>query len=446
MGHQDPRSGSSQGPRAADVSEELAGTTPPPIDLATVRAHKDLRDMLAKGDKGAILKTISNLITILRYDPNLTNLLSYNDFTYEALINRSPPSPDATAPPLAGPYPRTWTSADISLIHAYIQKTWTAHASQQGIESAMGAEAMLRSFHPVRNWLENIHWDGSPRLNKWLHFAFGANDTDYHTEVGSKFLIAAVRRVRHPGCKFDYMPVLEGPQGIGKSTAAATLFGADWFSDSIPHDLSNKDSAMALLGIWCLEMAEIEQLIRGEVETIKGFLSRRIDRYRPPFGRGFVSRPRQGILIGTTNNAEYLRDSTGNRRFWPITCKFADIEWISANRDQLWAEAVGREAAGEDIWITDQDVQKAAAEAQADRMIEDVWATSIERFLDQRMDASVTVPELLSGPLSIPVKDQDRAAQMRVGSILRSLKMVRIVEWKNGKTTRTWQKPRDLTT
>lgn len=429
------------------MSGQPAGPTPPTVDLATVRAMKVLRDNLAKSDKGKILPTVANLIAILRHDPSLENMLLYNDFSFDLLIGHPPPLPDDQAPSLPGPYPRNWTSADTSLIHAYVQRVWTPAAKQDGIKSAMGAVAMMRSIHPVREWLDTLRWDGKPRLDTWLVSAFGAADTPYHAEVGAKFLIAAVRRVRHPGCKFDFMPVFEGAQGIGKSTALAALFGEQWFSDSIPHDLNNKDAPMALLGVWCLEMAEIEQLIRGEIETIKAFLSRQTDKYRPPYGAGVVSRPRHGVLAGTTNATEYLRDSTGNRRFWPIPCEFADPEWLRSNRAQIWAEAAAREASNEVIWLANDETQADAREHQSRRMLEDVWQVRIEEYIASRppslpnLPTSITVPDILSGPLQIPTKDQDKRSQMRVASILRQLRWERRLQRDGDTVGRKWFPP-----
>ena len=196
-----------------------------------------------------------------------------------------------------------------------------------------------------------LQWDGKPRIDHWLVNTFDCDNTDYHRAVSAKFLIASVRRVMHPGCKFDHMMILEGFQGLGKSTVLRKLFGDDNFTDQIPDDLKSKDASMSLMGVWCLEFSEIDHLIRSEVEVIKAFLSRQIERFRPPYGRGFIDRPRQIVMVGTTNLDDYLKDSTGNRRFWPVSCKTASVEFIEANRDQLWAEAVYREKIKETIWL-----------------------------------------------------------------------------------------------
>jgi putative DNA primase/helicase len=420
------------------VSEKPADPTSV-VDLARVRGQNKVWDALAKTDNGAPLPTLANILIILRHDPVLTGIVTLNEFTHDTAIVRAPPPPDSDAPPLPGPYPRQWTAADESLILAYIQRRWIARASDKALQQAMAAEAAMRGFHPVRDWLDTLKWDGHKRLDTWLISTFGCEDTQYHRDVGAKFLIAAVRRVRQPGCKFDFMPIFEGDQGIGKSTAIKTLFGAEWFSDSISRDLGHKDAAIGLLGVWCVEMAEIDTLIRSEVETIKAFLSRSVDKYRDHYGRRDVTRPRHGVTCGTTNDNNYLRDSTGNRRFWPIMCVKADVAWVAAQRDQLWAEANAAEQAGDPIWLEEPEVQKVATQQQADRVWEDTWHERIVGFVGSRV--STTTTEILEDCLHVALKDQDRALQMRVATILRMLgfkgKVVRDGESVSRKWVRT---------
>lgn len=408
------------------------------ISLPDVAATRSLRESLAQSDKGVPLPTVANLIAILRHDPLLKGLLAYNEFTGEYLINAPAPAPDDDASYDTGSYPRPWTDTDAILLQAYIQRMWAPRVSRETVFDAMTVVAGMQGFHPVRQWLDGLVWDGVQRLESWLSVAFGADASPYHTDVGVKLLVAAVRRVRRPGCKFDHMLVLEGEQGIGKSTAIAKLFGVDWFSDNVPHDLASKDAALALAGMWCLEMAEIDQLIRSEVETIKGFLSRAVDRFRPPYGRAVVVRPRQCVIVGTTNNAEYLRDSTGNRRFWPVACRYSDTAWIEANREQLWAEAAALEAAGEPIWLTDAESQATSAEMQAGRLIEDAWEERIREWLSGRVE--VTVAKVLTDCLDLSARDQNKSGQMRVGAILRGLGWERRLLKREQVVTRVWVK------
>lgn len=398
--------------------------------------------LLARTDSGAYLPSLSNALVILSHDPVLAGMLRTDAFRGQPVITRAAPPAYDGAPTLPGPYPRAWQGEDVALIQAHLQRVWSPKFSRMVVEEAMVAEACLRPYHPVVDWLHGLRWDGKPRINTWLRRAFGAPDTPYAEAVGSKFLIAAVRRVRHPGVKFDHLPVLEGGQGIGKSRSLKRLFGEDWFSDSMPQDIAGRDAAMALLGVWCLEFAEIEHLIRAEVETIKAFLSRSTDRYRPPYGKNYVERPRQGVLIGTTNSEDYLRDASGNRRIWPVRCTHADENWIGENRDQLWAEAAAREASGEDIWLSDADVSAEAKLAQRERMAEDVWTERVRGFTSAR--TRLRIAEVLSECLNIPTERQDRRSEMRVANILRADGWRVKNEWVDGKTTRLWRPSDEL--
>lgn len=409
-----------------------------PIYLDDVRRHQQLADSLATGKDGIPLNTVSNILAILRHDPELSSLVTLNEFTYDTSILRPPPLPDDGARPMPGPYPRQWTEADEALILAYIQRNWTSRATDSSLRAAMSAEAAMRGYHPVRDWLATLQWDGIHRLDSWMTMAFGADDTQYIRDVGTKFLIAACRRVRHPGCKFDFMLILEGPQGIGKSSALKTLYGDQWFSDSIMHDLAHKDAAVSLIGVWCLEMAEIAQFIRNDTETIKAFLARSTDKYRPSYGRTDVIRPRHGVLVGTTNKSDYLRDETGNRRFWPVVCRDIDLPWIATNRDQLWAEAAARETTDEPIWLEDTQTQFEAVEIQQSRLAVDTWHERIEGYVSHR--ASVSTPELLETCVGLHPKDHNRSAEMRAASVLTTLGWARVVRWEGGKSVRRWER------
>jgi putative DNA primase/helicase len=415
----------------------------PVIDLAEARDAEEKRGVLKgidaqlqKNKDGLVLGTISNLILIIGQDPVLAGLCGFDDFECAAVLHSSPPPVLDGTEPIPGPYPRPWIGSDVSHILSYIQRVWTRLAKIGEVEHAMGAVAAVRRFHPVRDWLATLAWDGVPRVDTWLVHAFGAVETSYTAAVGSKILIAALRRVRRPGCKFDHMMILEGPQGIGKSKAISALFSEIWTTDSLLAELNSRDGALGLLGIWLIEFAEIEQIIRTEVEVIKGFLSRSVDRYRSPYGRGFLKHPRQCVFIGTTNDDDYLRDSTGNRRFWPIRCQFADVEWVMANRDQLWAEAAAREAAGEDHWLSDPETNTTATKVQAARVQEDVWADRVLNMLGLR--TAITIPEVLSDILAIPVERQGKREQMRVAAILRTAGWKRETKWDGGKAAKRW--------
>ena len=198
---------------------------------------------------------------------------------------------------MPGPYPRPWGRADVSLIQSYIQRVWTHQAGREDTKSAMLTVASANRCHPPRDWLNGLAWDGRARLDLWLAHCFGADDTPFCRAAAAKILIAAARRVRQPGCKFDHMLILEGDQDLGKSTCLRRLAGDDWFTDSLPASIESKDMAIALQGIWIAEFAEIEQVIRTEVEVIKAFLTKPSDRFRPPYGKSDLTFPRQCVFF-----------------------------------------------------------------------------------------------------------------------------------------------------
>lgn len=392
------------------------------IDLAAARTDADAASKLVaslqRNSDGGALPTHANALVIMAYDPMLRGAVMLNSFTGRVLLTRPPPRATEDALEMPGPYPRPWTDSDVVLMTGYLQRVYSPKFKTSTILDALLAEAQQRQWHPVVEWLAGLRWDGQPRLDQWLSVVFGCEDDAYHRSIGAKTLIAAVRRVRHPGCKFDTMMVIEGLQNIGKSTALRRLASDQWFSDAMPANLESKDSAMALAGWWIIEFAEIQHVVRAEVETIKAFLSRAIDRYRPPYGRSVVDIPRQGIVIGTTNESDYLRDTTGNRRFWPIRASHVDLDWIDHNRDQLWAEAAAREKSGEAIHLAEADDLEAASGQQADRLEQDVWTAPIMSFIASK--SRITVAEILTECLTIDKARQSRREQMRVSNVLRT--------------------------
>ncbi len=402
---------------------------------------KEVKKRLATDDRKNVIPNHMNAALIFATDERLQGILAYDNFTLERRINRAVPVPDDVLSELPGPYPRKLTNADETRLLMFLQMFYSEKYKLSTLQESIHGIIREHTYHPVCSWLDTLEWDGQARLDSWLTQVYGVPLDGYHKAVGSRFLIAAVRRVRQPGCKFDQMIVFEGPQGIGKSSSLATLFGSDWFTDSIA-DLSKKESAIDLRGKWCAEFSEIEHLIHTEVETVKAFLSRSVDHYRAPYEKTSADYPRQCVLVGTTNATEYLRDATGNRRIWPIRCRSVgavDRNWLADNRDQLWAEAAAREADGEPIWFSEHDLLDAATEHQKTRMYEDPWTQKITLYIEGR--DSITITEILSECLLLSSQHQTKPTSSRVASILTHLAWENKPRhnWVTGLTERKWR-------
>jgi putative DNA primase/helicase len=396
------------------------------------RSRRQVKQKLQTSKKGNTLTTLDNAIIIMANDPDLISMVARDAFTARNLLLRPVPNDVVPQP---GPYPRDLNDIDIAHLQAFLQRNYSPRFSWPAAKYAILGGAAARSFHPVTDWLDTLEWDGTERIDTWMIITFGAPDLPYVRDVGAKFLIAAVRRVRHPGCQFDHVPVLEGAQRIGKSRCCRNLFGADWFTDQLPASLKDKDASLSMLGVWGIELSEIEHILKNDVDVVKAFISRRTDRFRPPYGHGVVLQPRQCVLIGTTNRDDYLRDDTGNSRFWPIACQGADWQWIAENREQLWAEAAKREADGEPIWLDDQQIVRVATEAQAERLAEDPWHREVMDFVSGKIRTTATA---VLEHLGIPKERWDQRASARVGAILRLEGWKRVSHRNGPRVTKAW--------
>lgn len=299
--------------------------------------------------------------------------------------------------------------------------------------------AFDNKFHPVRDYLDELEWDGIPRLQTWTSRYLGADDTELHRAVGSLLLTAAVRRIKSPGCKFDEMVILEGEQGRGKSSALAILAVRDeWFTDDLPLNADSKRLMEALLGRWMVEAGELQGMRRGDTDALKGILSRTTDKSRLSYDRTVTELPRQCVIVGTTNSAQYLKDHSGNRRFWPIRTGTVDLPAIAMDRDQLWAEAVHREASGASIRL-DPALYTVAAEAQQARLLDDPFADVLTPFLEGRT-GRVKI-ETLWRMLDLPSVDR-RTPDMnqRLSRVMSALKWTRERHSVDGKRSYFYEK------
>jgi hypothetical protein len=275
-------------------------------------------------------------------------------------------------------------------------------------------------FHPVREYLKALTWDGTPRVDTWLSTYGGAADNDYTRAVGRITLLAAVRRVFYPGSKFDEMLVLEGEQGAFKSTAIAALCPNDeWFTDDLPLDVDSKEVMERTGGKWIIEAAELSGMRASQREHLKAMLSRQQDGpARMAYAEMPTTRKRQFILIGTTNDHSYLNDPTGNRRFWPVRTEGFKIDDIRRDRDQLWAEAVVREKKGESTRLP-ESLYPVASIQQERRREMDPWEQTIRDVYT--VEYQRIPPNDLWELLGIPVERRTHQAQARISKIMQAL-------------------------
>lgn len=290
--------------------------------------------------------------------------------------------------------------------------------------------AWTNPFHPVKDYLDGLTWDGTPRLDTWLIDTAGASDTPYTRAVSALVLIAAVRRIRQPGAKFDEIVVLESGQGMEKSSALRALcHDPDWFSDDLPLNLSSQQMIERTLGKWIIEAADLAGKRKAEIEQLKAMLSRQVDGpARMAYAHFAVERPRQFILFGTTNSTAYLTDPTGARRFWPVLISRFNVAKVKALRDQLWAEASAREKLGEAIRLHEGLWADASLEQENRREV-DPWEPSLRAYLSRvpvKNGVRVVTTTALWEVLRIDLAERDRAGQVRLSDIMQRLQFSRV--------------------
>jgi predicted P-loop ATPase len=376
----------------------------------------DWTKRLIRNNTGTIKPILANAITALRHAPEWQGALAFDEFAIRTVTVKATPWNDS---------PHDWEDTEDILLAEWLQHKGI-HVSREIAGQAIEAVSRDHGFHPVRNYLDSLVWDGDRRLDLWLETYLGvraeSDSMPYVSAVGARHMISAVARIFQPGCKADHCLILEGPQGIKKSTALRTLAG-QWFTDEI-GELGSKDAVMQLHGVWIIELAELDAMHRPDTSRIKAFMSRSTDHFRPPYGRRVVDLPRQCVFAGTVNDSSYLKDETGARRFWPVVCGgVIDVDALARDRDQLWAEAVVRYRDGEPWWFDTVDLNKQAEVEQAARYEGDAWDSLILEWAEGRIASgsdSVSVGEALDLCLKKETGQWTKADEMRVGRCLKS--------------------------
>lgn len=384
------------------------------------------REKLQYTEKGTLCKSsMLNVNLSTQYDPMFMGLFAWNSFNKLIYLLRCP----------EWDYdrvqwkPRPLVDEDITSARSYMEFIGMA-PKQVDMQKAIVRVAKHAKFNPVTSSMDRLKWDGVPRLfggagseNKgWAATYLGADDSPATTSMAARWLISAVARSYDPGCKVDTMIILEGPQGLRKSTALETLanaLGPNLFTDEI-SDPNSKDAGMQMQGVLIIEMSELANIGKSNVESIKAWISRKDDRFRPPYGMTVDDYPRSCVFAGTCNPHDkigYLKDQTGGRRFWPIMCGPIDIPALQRDAPQLWAEAIHLYRQGEQWWLTAQEEEWAFG-VQESRVEIDPWWEDVERFLIGLYEVSLS--ELMV-TLQIATERRNAAVTKRINGIMHSM-------------------------
>ena len=388
---------------------ELASVDAAPEVESRAWAQLEMRTETKAKDTG------TNLAAIFRNDPEFAGRVRLNTFTATIELDGRP-----------------LEDADLTAISHAVNRIYGFEPSAARVAEVIALIARENVCHPVQAWLRGLAWDGVPRLDQWLRATTGCTGI-LDGVYGRKMLLSMVARALKPGCKVDTVLILVGPQGSFKSTLMK-LLGGPWFRDTT-LSLGDKDAFVQLRGVWLYELSELDSINRRDWSAVKAFITSQSDDYRPAYARNLQSFPRQCVFVGTTNDASFLSDSTGSRRFLPVRIsRRADLDWLRQHRDQLFAEAVTAIDAGEEWWLTaDQDAlrEELAGEYQA----QDPWQETIEGVLIGRSSASISE---LGQRIGVRLEDLDSSTEKRIARILSSIGWVRERRVREG-GGRVWQ-------
>ena len=406
------------------------------IELLTpIDWRNDIERVASGNNAGKPKNTLDNVMLILRNAVN-PRVFIRNEFAGCNIYGVQPPwkgSPNAEIQDI-----------DVVRIKAWFATHYRFEPSNDRICEAISRIADENCFHPVRNYFKTLpEWDGTPRVDIFFEKYFSATGpTEYLRAVSRKFLVAMIARIMRPGTKFDQVVILEGDQGIGKSTALRVLAGDDWFTDAHVN-VADKDGVLAMKAVWLVEFGELANMRKADVDLFKEFISRTTDRIRLPYGKLPESFPRQCVFVGTTNSSEYLKDLTGNRRFWPIMVGACLFHLIKADRDQIFAEAKFiYDNLDEPLYLEDKLVNQMAMQEQSNRVFHDTLIEKLNEYLSQDHESfppgDFSTRDIFTGPL-IDMKE-DRANQMRVAEALKFLGYTKVREF-SGLRRHLWRRP-----
>ena len=431
----------------AVLGEKIAEFNRRVVAKGNANISAELASKLRRTMAGGIVSSFDNAVTVLAHDPSWKDALAFDAFagciTFAA--DKTAPWADEVRPNVRE-HGEVWTDTNNDRLVDYLGRTIGITLSREAAFNAARITSQRHTFHPVRDYLRGLVHDGANRIDEWLIKYAGASDTPYVRRVSRYALIQAAARALRPGCKADYVLILEGEQGRRKSSLIDALSPKpEWVSDA-PLKIGEKDTLLGLAGKWLVEIAEAAALLRYESEETKAFITKRVDRYRSPYGIIAEDHPRQFALFATINPSQgYLRDATGNRRHWPVAVEKIDLEGVCSIRDQLWAEAVALLETGERYWPEESE-EEMFADEQVQRQERDAWHQTVEAALADYNES--TTAWVLTEVLKLDIEKQDQRAMNRVSRIFTALK------WKStdpkvpveGKrvTVRVYRRTRDL--
>jgi predicted P-loop ATPase len=368
---------------------------------------------------GHPIGTLKNVVLILENDPRWSEVIALDEFGRRVVKRK--------APPFTVPDPGEWEDIDDTRLRVWLSVEHRIRAQKTDIQDAVAAVADRHRYNELLTYLQGLRWDRRRRLRRWLFKYLNVDDAltvdeansrdsiRYLEKVGMKTLVAAVARAFQPGCQVDTMTILEGPQGLLKSTVWRVL-GGEWFTDAYLH-LQDKDAFAIIQGMWIVEWSELEAMTRAEASTVKRFLTTHKDRYRTWYGKRAGDVPRACIFVGTVNLEEYLKD-IDNRRFWPVRCGSIDIAGLRRDRDQLWAEAVHSYKRGLSWWVRPRE-RKLFELQQETRYVYDAIEDKIVSYLVGKTET--TTGQLLEDALGMKPERWALADQQRVGRVMKRL-------------------------
>jgi predicted P-loop ATPase len=415
-----------------DAEEKMSNTwRSDSFDNDFIGASETINGLIVN-DKGVPVANTANAMTAIRSSQAWRGVFAFDRMASKVMLLNH--VPEVTGRHRNDFKPRPLTDADVVKAQEWLQHNGFPTIRKEAVGDAISAVAEERAFDPLEDRLRSLIWDGVPRIERWLLDYCGASISDTQPEtyikaVGRCWLISAAARALSPGCKVDSALVLVGPQGIGKSTAGRIL-GYSWFSDALPP-VHSKDASDHLRGVWLVEFGEMATASRADVEELKAFITRTVERFRPAYGRLEVEYPRRNVFFGTSNRDAFLKDETGNRRFWPVEVTKIDALRLMADRNQIWAEAVHAFDSGQQWHLTEDESRLAVTQAAAFVVVDDRAELLAQKLVGRSTATALECLDLLG------MKNEKRE-QMEVAGMLRSIGWMK----KSDGTRKFWVAPR----